>query len=122
MPERRTHDYLRHGITSPFAAFNITDGSVLSALHPRRRAIEFKKLLTRIDSTVAARRVNIAVFGATGRVFLEAAADAGHSTTAFVRDLARPRGTRVGEVIVVWLVVFFVRPAVSGGKRSRWYR
>ena len=23
MPERRTHDYLRHGITSLFAAFNI---------------------------------------------------------------------------------------------------
>src|SRR6266700_6905413 len=28
MPERRTHDYLRHGITSLFAAFNIADGTV----------------------------------------------------------------------------------------------
>ena len=27
MPERRTHDYARHGVTSLFAAFNITDGS-----------------------------------------------------------------------------------------------
>ncbi len=30
MPERRTHDYLRHGITSLFAAFNIADGTVIS--------------------------------------------------------------------------------------------
>ncbi|WP_432280704.1 hypothetical protein [Streptomyces luomodiensis] len=32
MPERRTHDYCRHGITSLFAAFNIADGSVISEL------------------------------------------------------------------------------------------
>ena len=36
MPERRTHDYLRHGITSLFAAFNIADGTVISELHHRR--------------------------------------------------------------------------------------
>src|SRR5215471_11252910 len=40
MPERRTHDYLRHGITSLFAAFNIADGTVISELHRRHRAIE----------------------------------------------------------------------------------
>jgi transposase len=28
MPERRTHDYVRHGVTSLFAAFNIADGTV----------------------------------------------------------------------------------------------
>ncbi|MCX4515732.1 IS630 family transposase [Streptomyces sp. NBC_01619] len=54
MPERRTHDYYRHGITSLFAAFNIADGSVISALHRRHRAIEFKKFLTRIDKVVPA--------------------------------------------------------------------
>ncbi|WP_329450690.1 IS630 family transposase (plasmid) [Streptomyces sp. NBC_01724] len=52
MPERRTHDYLRHGVTSLFAAFNITDGTVISALHRRHRAIEFKKFLARIDKAV----------------------------------------------------------------------
>ena len=31
MPERRTHDYARHGTTSLFAAFNIADGTVISA-------------------------------------------------------------------------------------------
>src|SRR5256714_8576718 len=49
MPERRTHDYLRHGITSLFAAFNIADGTVISELHRRHRAIEFPKLLAAID-------------------------------------------------------------------------
>jgi transposase len=54
MPERRTHDYLRHGVTSLFAAFNIADGTVISALHRRHRAIEFKKFLITIDKAVPA--------------------------------------------------------------------
>ncbi len=54
MPERRTHDYLRHGITSLFAAFNIADGTVISELHRRHRAIEFRKFLTAIDKAVPA--------------------------------------------------------------------
>lgn len=52
MPERRTHDYARHGITSLFAAFNVADGSVISEVHRRHRATEFKKFLTTIDKTV----------------------------------------------------------------------
>jgi transposase len=54
MPERRTHDYLRHGITSLFAAFNIADGTVISELHRRHRAIEFRKFLIAIDKAVPA--------------------------------------------------------------------
>ncbi len=54
MPERRTHDYARNGITSLFAAFNIADGTVISELHRRHRATEFKKFLTTIDKTVPA--------------------------------------------------------------------
>jgi transposase len=54
MPERRTHDYLRHGVTSLFAAFNAADGTVISELHRRHRAAEFKKFLARIDKTVPA--------------------------------------------------------------------
>jgi transposase len=52
MPERRTHDYIRHGTTSLFAALNIADGTVISALHRRHRTIEFKKFLAKIDTTV----------------------------------------------------------------------
>jgi transposase len=54
MPQRRTHDYLRHGITSLFAAFSIADGTVISQLHRRHRAIEFRKFLARIDKAVPA--------------------------------------------------------------------
>jgi transposase len=52
MPERRTHDYQRNGITSLFAAFNITDGTVIGQLHRQHRASEFKKFLATIDKTV----------------------------------------------------------------------
>jgi transposase len=52
MPKRRSHDYVRHGTTSLFAAFNIADGAVIGELHRKHRAIEFKKFLTTIDKTV----------------------------------------------------------------------
>jgi transposase len=52
MPEKRTHDYARHGTTSLFAAFNTADGSVISSLHRRHRTVEFKKFLTKIDTEV----------------------------------------------------------------------
>ena len=54
MPERRTHDYARHGVTSLFAAFNIADGTVISELHRQHRAVEFRKFLTAIDKAVPA--------------------------------------------------------------------
>ncbi|GAB2999505.1 hypothetical protein GCM10027184_64310 [Saccharothrix stipae] len=43
MPERRTHDYHRNGITSLFAAFNVADGTVIGQLHRQHRATEFRK-------------------------------------------------------------------------------
>jgi len=54
MPERRSHDYARHGVSSLFAAFNIADGTVISQLHRRHRAVEFKKFLVAIDKAVPA--------------------------------------------------------------------
>lgn len=52
MPEKRTHDYVRHGTTSLFAALNVGDGSVIASTHRRHRATEFKKFLAKIDSQV----------------------------------------------------------------------
>ncbi|WP_316691158.1 IS630 family transposase, partial [Pseudonocardia sp. H11422] len=54
MPERRTHDYARNGITSLFAAFDTADGTVIGELHRQHRATEFRKFLTTIDKTVPA--------------------------------------------------------------------
>ena len=52
MPEKRTHDYLRHGTTSLFAALNVADGTVISSTHRRHRSVEFKKFLAKIDAEV----------------------------------------------------------------------
>src|SRR6266550_2058081 len=52
MPERRSHDYARHGVTSLFAAFNIADGTVISEIHRKHRALEFRKFLIGIDKAV----------------------------------------------------------------------
>ena len=54
MPERRSHDYVRHGTTDLFAAFNIADGTVISQLRRHHRAAEFRKFLARIDKAVPA--------------------------------------------------------------------
>jgi transcriptional regulator with XRE-family HTH domain len=52
MPEKRTHDYVRHGTTTLFAAFDTADGTVISSLHRRHRAIEFRKFLIKIDQQI----------------------------------------------------------------------
>jgi len=54
MPERRTHDYVRSGTTTLFAALDVASAQVIGSLHRRRRAIEFKKFLTKIDAEVPA--------------------------------------------------------------------
>ena len=52
--ERRTHDYVRHGITDLFAALNIATGEVVSTTRRRHRAEEFKSFLSEIDKSVPA--------------------------------------------------------------------
>ena len=54
MPERRTHDYARNGVTSLFAAFNIADDTVISQIHRQHRAVEFKKFLAATGKAVPA--------------------------------------------------------------------
>ena len=54
MPEKRTHDYFRHGTTSLFTAMNVADGTVITSTHRRHRAVEFKKFLAKIDQQVPA--------------------------------------------------------------------
>lgn len=54
MPERRTHDYVRHGITTLFAALDVATGKVIGSIHRRHRASEFKKFLAKLDKEVPA--------------------------------------------------------------------
>jgi len=53
-PARATHDYVRAGTSSLYAALDISSGTVISSLHARHRAIEFKKFLQKIDKEVPA--------------------------------------------------------------------
>jgi len=54
MPEKRTHDYVRYGTTTLFAALDTATGLVISELHRQHRAAEWKKFLQRIDREVPA--------------------------------------------------------------------
>src|SRR5207244_13256358 len=50
--ERRTHAYVRHGVTDLFAALNLATGRVTHQTRPQHRAIEFRKFLDTIDAAV----------------------------------------------------------------------
>ena len=50
--ERRTHDYLRRGTTSLFAALDTRTGKVIGQCHRRHRAAEFRKFLDAIEAQV----------------------------------------------------------------------
>jgi transposase len=50
--ERHTHDYVRHGTTSLFAALDVKTGKVIGECHRRHRALEFRKFLDTIDDSV----------------------------------------------------------------------
>ncbi|MGH1508588.1 IS630 family transposase [Ralstonia solanacearum] len=54
IPERRTHDYMRHGTTTLFAALDIATGEVIGELHRRHRSSEFLQFLRTIDASVPA--------------------------------------------------------------------
>jgi len=50
--ERRTHDYVRHGTTSLFAALDIQTGRILGKCYRRQRSQEFRRFLDEIDKSV----------------------------------------------------------------------
>src|SRR6266540_22757 len=52
MPQRRTHNYVRHGVTSLFAALDLATGQVIGSLHRRHRSVEFRRFLAKLDKQV----------------------------------------------------------------------
>ena len=52
--ERRTHDYLRYGTVSLFAALDAQSGKVIGRCHRRHRPVEFRKFLDTIEAEVPA--------------------------------------------------------------------
>lgn len=55
-PERRTHNYFRHGTVDLFAALNVATGEVIARCKPRHRAQDFVAFLRDIDAGVEAER------------------------------------------------------------------
>jgi transposase len=56
MPARQTHDYIRHGTTSLFAALDVATGKVIGQCHRRHRHQEFLKFLERLDAELPPNR------------------------------------------------------------------
>ena len=52
IPERRTHDYERHGTTTLFAAYDIATGAVIGETHRRHRSTEFLQFLRTVEASV----------------------------------------------------------------------
>jgi transposase len=50
--ERGTHDYVRNGTTSLFAALNVATGAVIGKCYRRHRQQEFLKFLNEIDAQI----------------------------------------------------------------------
>jgi transposase len=81
-PERRTHDYVRHGTTPLFAALDVRTGTVIGECHARHRAVDFRRFLDTLDAAVPP----------TCEIHLILDNDATHKTAAIRRWLAkRPR-------------------------------
>jgi transposase len=49
IPERRSHDYVRHGTIDLFAALNTATGKVIGHLSAQHRAVDFRDFLDQID-------------------------------------------------------------------------
>jgi transposase len=53
-PATRTHDYIRHGTTTLFAALNVLDGTVMGRCMQRHRHQEFIRFLNAVEASVPA--------------------------------------------------------------------
>jgi transposase len=61
LPEKATHDYVRHGTTTLFAALEVATGKVTDACYPRHRHEEFLRFLKHVAKTYPRVRLHIVV-------------------------------------------------------------
>ena len=59
LPQRRTHDYVRHGTTTLFAALEIATGTVTATCQPRHRHQEFLRFLKQVARTYSDRELHL---------------------------------------------------------------
>jgi len=61
IPEKQTHDYVRHGTTTLFAALEVATGRVTDACYPRHRNEEFLAFLKQVAKAYPRTKLHIAV-------------------------------------------------------------
>ena len=61
IPEKQTHDYVRHGTTTLFAALEVATGKVTDACYPRHRHEEFLRFLRQVAKAYPRTRLHIVV-------------------------------------------------------------
>ena len=59
IPEKRSHDYVRHGTTTLFAALEAATGKVTGACYPRHRHEEFGQFLRQVAKAYPRRKLHI---------------------------------------------------------------
>lgn len=59
LPEKATHDYVRHGTTTLFAALEVATGRVTDACYPRHRHEEFLKFLKLVAKAYPRKKLHI---------------------------------------------------------------
>jgi len=59
LPERATHDYTRHGVTTLFAALEVATGQVVDACYPRRRHQEFLRFLKKVAAAWPGQQLHV---------------------------------------------------------------
>ena len=61
LPESRTHDYVRHGTTTLFAALEVATGKVVDACYDRHRHHEFLRFLKQVAKAYPRRELHVVV-------------------------------------------------------------
>jgi transposase len=59
IPQKQTHDYVRHGTTTLFAALEVATGRVVDACYPRHRHEEFLKFLRQVAKAYPRKKLHI---------------------------------------------------------------
>jgi transposase len=116
-PERRTHDYMRHGTTSLFAALVVATGEVIGRIHRQHRHQEFLRFLKVVDAETPAELDLHLVLDNYGT----------HKTPAVMRWLARhprfhlhftPTGGSWLNLVERWFAELTRRQIKRGAHRS----
>jgi transposase len=61
LPEKRTHDYVRHGTSTLFAALEVATGKVTDACYPRHRSDEFLRFIKLVAKTYPRVKLHVVV-------------------------------------------------------------